>query len=208
MLWWDCNKCFNWVMDISMKKPEEVRYYAVPPCQNSPNWDPRIPTPTLTVKKEGRTQTPPLNTEQFRQKHSTPTYTTEETTILREARKILQKSGQDTTGFPELNTGVKATNLGVAGAVATGSQGPMLVPPTPPTSGNNVTKRAGPALFQFGQGSTAMKVEEETEDFTLINPALDSVPDETLLEELRKFEELSNMLKLTLQNRALQPQKK
>jgi hypothetical protein len=53
-----------------------------------------------------------------------------------------------------------------------------------------------------------MKVEEEPEEFMLINPALDSVPDETLLEELRKMEELSNMLKLTLQNRALQPQKK
>jgi hypothetical protein len=184
-----------------------VRYYAVPPCPNSPNWDPRIPAPTLKVKKEVRTPTPPLNAEQFRQKHSTPTYTTEETTILREARKILQKNGQDLTGFPELNTGVKPTNLGLAGAAATGSQGPMQAPPPVPTSGNNVTKRAGPVLFQFGQGSTAMKVEEET-DFTLVNPALDSVPDEALLEELRRFEEISEMLKLTLQNRALQPTKK
>ena len=209
MLWWDCSKCFHRVMDISLRKAEETRYYAVPPCLVSPNYNPSVPTPTLKVKKEVRTPTPPLNAAQYRQQgRTTASYTQEENLILKEARKILQQKGQDLTGFPTLNPVVTASNLGAAGAAASGSQGPTNVPapltvPVPP--GNTVNKRAGPALFQFGQGPTATKAEDETAGYTAADPTLDAMNDEQVLEELRKLEELTNMLKLTLQNRALQP---
>ncbi|MFO0001137.1 MAG: hypothetical protein ACK559_08405, partial [bacterium] len=69
-------------MDISMKKPEEVRYYGVPPCPNSPNYDPKMPQPTLAVKKEVRPVTPPLSMSQYRarQEESKTGHTPEEET--------------------------------------------------------------------------------------------------------------------------------
>lgn len=196
MVWWDCSKCFHRVMDISLKKAEETRYYAVPPCPISPNFNPSIPVPPVKVKKEVRPATPPLNTAQYRTQKSQETfgYTAEENTILKEARKILQQKGLDTSGFPTTNTG------------ASGSMGPMMYPTVNQgqVSGlHSAAKRAGPALFQFGQGPTAMKAEDELhEGFTVVDPNLDNLKDAEILEELQRLEEKTNLLKLTLQKRA------
>ena len=216
MVWWDCSKCFHRVMDISLKQAVETRYYAAPPCPISPNYQAGVPTPPLKVKKEVRLPTPPLNAAQARtqttqRSQNDQGYSSEEHVILREARKILQQKGQDVTGFPTLNTG-----LPVMTAVASGSQGPMVfptaqMPPSVPVTVNApvqnlATKRAGPVLFQLGQGPSAMKAEDEISDeFTLIDQTLDAMKDSDILEELNKFEERTHMLKLTLQSRVQQP---
>ena len=52
-----------------------------------------------------------------------------------------------------------------------------------------------------------MKAEDETasEGFTVTNPTLEAMVETAILEEINKLEEKTNMLKLTLLNRALQP---
>lgn len=196
MIWWDCDKCFNRVMDISMKKPEEVRYYSVPPCPNSPNWVHGMMIPKLAVKKEVRPETPPVNLTQqskikdtgvppinlfaFRKVQETPKYTPEEELILKEAQKIVQRKGSPATGSNDDALYAKAVTT-----------------PTPLTP-KAPNKREGPSLFQFGKGPDAMKTEE---DFLVINPVLEAMDDSQILEELAKLEEMANALKLTLQNR-------
>ena len=130
MVWWDRSKCFHRIMDISLKKPEETNYYAVPPCPISPNYHPGVPAPPLKVKKEVRLPTPPLNGGQSRVQtgQGNQGYSSEDRVILQEARKILQQKGQSVAGFPNLKP--------ETGSTASSSEGPV------PLSGLSKAQRA------------------------------------------------------------------
>lgn len=193
-----------------MKKPEETRYYAVPPCPLSPNYNPLVPVPPLSVKKEVRPQTPPLNTVQakaqakakakaggkggYRDTNSTTSVnmTAEENTILREARKILLNRGQDLGALLGFNTTQHQTSQ----------------PSTPPQTEGRLPKREGTPLFQVPQGPNTMDSEDAvSEDFTVVDADfLAQMEDTQIIEQLRQLEVATNMLQLTLQNRATSSQ--
>jgi hypothetical protein len=192
-------------MDISMKEPETVRYYAVPPCPVSPNWveGMKQPPSKFQEKKESRHPTPPVNQMQasrvkdtgippvnlmgYRKVQENSMYTKEEETILQVAQKILQQKGSGPGTSQDTPTRLVETYT------PQGSEGSL----------KNVSKREGPNLFQFGKGTDAMKTEEEVE-FTLVDPNLESLEDHQLLEELQKLEVRAHAVQLTLQNRAFQ----
>jgi hypothetical protein len=193
-------------MDISLRKPEETRYYSVPPCPLSPNYNPNIPVPPIKVKQEVRPSTPPLNTAQaktqakakavpqpqsgYRTSNSSSSGTMAgEETILQEARKILLARGQD------------ISVLGQSPAPTTSVQTPQVPVARAP-------KRTGNPLMQTAQGPNSMDTEDAVsegfEGFTVIEPEhVAQMEDQEILEQLRQLEESTSLLLLTLQNRAL-----
>ena len=94
--WYDCKNCNHRVLDVSVLTGV-VKYYAVPPCTISANYDPLRPqlTPNQAVEREQFAKIPPLSkaeqSKAMREVKTQPQLTPEEEQLLAAARALLKR---------------------------------------------------------------------------------------------------------------------
>ena len=198
MMWWDCSGCLERITDMKVLGEDNApRYYSVPPCRLSPNYDPLVPK--IPKSQTMTSAPPPLSAaEQARQVKEPVKYSIEQEQILAAARAILLESGVSVPGTPltPLSRAVPGAPPPFIPGVASSSYASPAAPS--PASPKRNIRPAKRNFMTHDHDPMAVEIPvpegNDHEAYEVLQT------DEDILKQLAALEEITSRLKGTLKN--------